>query len=209
MSLLIVRYQILSWIQVLNCQNCNQCLKCHKSPGLSFQLSKIISIISVVFLLLLTEWITCMLYVQSRYARPKRWFTFIKQLTKSGDVVEAPFTVLDHRQDLNWMQRTFEVWIGNNFPPKVENVENIKFDLWLDPTLGIDLNCLQRTSEVRHSSSEDKSNIRTTFSFVGWKVDFAISSFSDVCLYQMLAVHNAFYLCPMSQSLQLGPSCPS
>ena len=28
------------WIQVLNCPNCNQCLKCHKSPGLSFQLSK-------------------------------------------------------------------------------------------------------------------------------------------------------------------------
>ena len=24
----------------LNCQNCNQCLKCHKSPGLSFLLSK-------------------------------------------------------------------------------------------------------------------------------------------------------------------------
>ena len=28
------------WIQVLNCQNCKLCLKCHKSPGLSFQLSK-------------------------------------------------------------------------------------------------------------------------------------------------------------------------
>ena len=27
-------------IQVLNCQNCDQCLKFHKSPGLSFQLSK-------------------------------------------------------------------------------------------------------------------------------------------------------------------------
>ena len=26
--------------QVLNCQNCNQLLKSHKSPGLSFQLSK-------------------------------------------------------------------------------------------------------------------------------------------------------------------------
>ena len=32
--------QWLAWIQVLNCQNYNQCLKCHKSPGLSFQLSK-------------------------------------------------------------------------------------------------------------------------------------------------------------------------
>ena len=30
-SLLIVRQQRLSWIQVLNCQNCNQCLKGHKS----------------------------------------------------------------------------------------------------------------------------------------------------------------------------------
>ena len=39
-SLLTVRPQRLSCIQVLNCQNCNQCLKCHKSPGLSFQLSK-------------------------------------------------------------------------------------------------------------------------------------------------------------------------
>ena len=28
-SLLIVRYQRLSWIQVLNFQKCNQCLKCH------------------------------------------------------------------------------------------------------------------------------------------------------------------------------------
>ena len=36
-SRLIVWYQRLSWIQVLNCQNCNQCLKCQKSPGLSFQ----------------------------------------------------------------------------------------------------------------------------------------------------------------------------
>ena len=39
-SQLIVRLQWLSWIQDLNCQNCNQCLKCHKSPGLSYQLSK-------------------------------------------------------------------------------------------------------------------------------------------------------------------------
>ena len=47
-SQLIVRYQRLSWIQVLNCQNCNQCLKCHKSPGLSFQnCQKIVSIVSV------------------------------------------------------------------------------------------------------------------------------------------------------------------
>ena len=38
-SQLIVRYQRLSWIQVLNCQNCYQCLKCHKSPGLPFQFS--------------------------------------------------------------------------------------------------------------------------------------------------------------------------
>ena len=30
-SLLIVRQQRLSWIQVLNCQNCNQYLKCHRS----------------------------------------------------------------------------------------------------------------------------------------------------------------------------------
>ena len=30
-SQLIVRWQRLSWIQVLNCQYCNQCLKCHKS----------------------------------------------------------------------------------------------------------------------------------------------------------------------------------
>ena len=30
-SQLIVRWQILSGIQVLNCQNCYQCLKCHKS----------------------------------------------------------------------------------------------------------------------------------------------------------------------------------
>ena len=37
LRLLIVWYQRLSCIQVLNCQNCNQCLKCHKSPGLSFQ----------------------------------------------------------------------------------------------------------------------------------------------------------------------------
>ena len=33
-SLLIVRWQRLSWIQVLNCKNCNQCLNCHKSAGL-------------------------------------------------------------------------------------------------------------------------------------------------------------------------------
>ena len=30
-SQLIVKWQRLSWIQVLICQNCNQCLKCHKS----------------------------------------------------------------------------------------------------------------------------------------------------------------------------------
>ena len=30
-TLLIVRYQRLSWIQVLNFQNCNQCLNCQKS----------------------------------------------------------------------------------------------------------------------------------------------------------------------------------
>ena len=34
MSLLIVRQQILSSIQVLNCKNCNQCLNCHKSAWL-------------------------------------------------------------------------------------------------------------------------------------------------------------------------------
>ena len=33
-SLLIVRWQRLPWIQVLNCQNFNQCLKGHKSLGL-------------------------------------------------------------------------------------------------------------------------------------------------------------------------------
>ena len=44
MSLLIVRSQRLSWIQVLNCQNFNQCLKCHKNPGLSLQLSTLIVI---------------------------------------------------------------------------------------------------------------------------------------------------------------------
>ena len=33
------------WIQVFNCQNCDQCLKCHKSPGLSFQLSKLSKIV--------------------------------------------------------------------------------------------------------------------------------------------------------------------
>ena len=38
-SLLIVRQQRMSWIQVLNCKNCNQCLKCHKSLGLSLSLS--------------------------------------------------------------------------------------------------------------------------------------------------------------------------
>ena len=38
MSLLIVRLQRLSWIQILNCQNCNQCLKCHKSLRLSLSL---------------------------------------------------------------------------------------------------------------------------------------------------------------------------
>ena len=37
-SLLIVRQQRLSNIQVLNCQTCNQCPKCHKSPGLSLSL---------------------------------------------------------------------------------------------------------------------------------------------------------------------------
>ena len=36
-SLLIVRQQRLSWIQVLNCQNCNQCLKSHKSLGSLFE----------------------------------------------------------------------------------------------------------------------------------------------------------------------------
>ena len=40
-SLLNVRQQRLSRIQVLNCQHFNQYLKCHKSPGLSFQLSKL------------------------------------------------------------------------------------------------------------------------------------------------------------------------
>ena len=39
-SLLIVRSQRLSCIQVLNCQNFDQCLKCHKSLGLSLKLSK-------------------------------------------------------------------------------------------------------------------------------------------------------------------------
>ena len=38
-SLLIVRHQRLSWIQVLNWQNCNKCLKCHKCLGLSLLLS--------------------------------------------------------------------------------------------------------------------------------------------------------------------------
>ena len=37
-SLLIVRWQRLSWIQVLHCRNCNQCLKCHESLGLSLSL---------------------------------------------------------------------------------------------------------------------------------------------------------------------------
>ena len=36
-SLLIVRSQRLSWIQVLNCQNCSQCLKTHKSLGSLFE----------------------------------------------------------------------------------------------------------------------------------------------------------------------------
>ena len=39
-SLLIVRSQRLSWIQVLNCQNCNQCLKGNKSPGFRLSLSQ-------------------------------------------------------------------------------------------------------------------------------------------------------------------------
>ena len=48
-SLLIVRSQRLSWIQVLNCQHCNQC-QGHKSLGvsLSLSLSKIERIVKTV-----------------------------------------------------------------------------------------------------------------------------------------------------------------
>ena len=49
LSQLIVRYQRLSWIQLLNCHNCNQCLKSHKSLTRTVfsKLSKIVSIVSV------------------------------------------------------------------------------------------------------------------------------------------------------------------
>ena len=40
-SFLIVRWQKLSWIQVLTCQNCDRCVKSHKSLGLS-KLSEIV-----------------------------------------------------------------------------------------------------------------------------------------------------------------------
>ena len=52
LSLLILRSQRLSWIQVLNCQNCNQCLKGHKSQG-SLSLSKLSKIVGS-FLTVLT-----------------------------------------------------------------------------------------------------------------------------------------------------------
>ena len=45
-SLLIIRSQRLSWIQVINYKNCNQCLKGHKSLGLSLSLSKLSKIVS-------------------------------------------------------------------------------------------------------------------------------------------------------------------
>ena len=51
-SLIILRSQRLSWIQVLNCQNCNQCLKGHKSQG-SLSLSKLSKIVGS-FLTVLT-----------------------------------------------------------------------------------------------------------------------------------------------------------
>ena len=48
-SLLIVREQRLSRIQVLNCQKCNQCLKCHKSLGSLFEGALNVFVFVVVF----------------------------------------------------------------------------------------------------------------------------------------------------------------